>query len=149
MMLLGAAAAPWALAATEWQPYASVPPLYLEGEVTTIIWADPSPYLELLHREGAVIPADLTAREIAPHKDLQRVRNLLKRAALPFSEDRRWRVQLPSMPRLQAAGMQRPKIGEVVGVVGFAGPPVSAVQVLQAEVVFTGARGYPLRSERR
>lgn len=148
LVLLGASAAPWAKAATEWKPYLGVPPLYIEGEVTTLIWAEPQPYLELLHRNGARIPEDLTAREIAPHRDTARTRALLERAALPFGEDRRWRVQLPTMPQLMAWGMQRPKIGEVVGVVGFAGPPITSVQALQAEVLFTGVRGYPLRGER-
>lgn len=140
-------AVPWARAGLQWQPYPGRPPLYLEGEVTMLTWSEPSPHLQMMHRAEAVLPADLPLREIAPHRDPQRTRALLGRAVLPSSTDRTWRVLLPSLPTLLAWGVQRPKIGQVVAVVGFAGSRIDGTQALQAEFLFTGARGYPLRSE--
>lgn len=148
ILVLGSLAAPWARGDTEWKPRAGQPPLYVEGEVTVLTWAAPSPYLRLVQRPLATIPPDLTAREIAPHKDRQATQSLLERAALPVSTDRVWQVRLPTLPRLIAWGMERPQIGHVVGVVGYAGPRIGGFQAMQAEVLFIGARGYPLRSER-
>ena len=66
---------------------------------------------------------------------------------LATSNDRTWRVLLPPLPKLLAWGVERPHIGQLVGVVGFAGSRIGGIQALQAELLFTGARGYPLRSE--
>lgn len=148
--LLGLAcalAAPWARAATQWRPYPGQPPIYLEGEVTLLTWSEPSPHLQLVRRQGATIPPGLSALEIAPHRDRARTRALLERTVLATSNDRTWRVLLPPLPKLLAWGVERPHIGQLVGVVGFAGSRIGGIQALQAELLFTGARGYPLRSE--
>ena len=59
-----------------------------------------------------------------------------------------WRVELPSLPKLLEWGVQRPKIGETVGVLGLPGPDVDGTATLQALILFAGGRGYPLGFER-
>jgi hypothetical protein len=75
------------------------------------------------------------------------VQALLSRARLPVSDDAIWRVDLPSLARLTIWDLPRPKIGNVLGIVGFAGPPVTGSPTLQAEIIFIGEKGYPLRSD--
>jgi hypothetical protein len=130
-----------------WKPFTEQPPVYLEGEVTMIIWSDPHPHLELVQREGARVPADLQRRALRPHRDRQRTAELLRRVALPLAGERIWRVELPSLPKITTLGLDRPKIGEVLGVVGFAGPRVTGSPTLQAEIHYTGTTGYPLRAD--
>lgn len=148
--LLGSAAALLALPAWSrhpWKPYEDTPPVYLEGEVTMIIWAEPHPHLELAQRVGAPLPPDLRRRNLLPHRDAGATAALLGQVALPVSDDRIWRVELPALPQLLRWNVPRPKIGEVLGVVGRPGPPVTGSPTLQAEILYVGARGYPLRSE--
>lgn len=147
LLLFGAAAAPWARSATEWSPWVGQPPLYIEGEVTVLTWAAPQAWLQMVQHRGAVVPADLAARDIARHRNPEVTRDLLRRAVLPVSNDRMWHVRLPTLAQLLAWGVDRPQIGHVVGVVGHAGPRINGFQALQAELLFTGARGYPLHSE--
>jgi hypothetical protein len=52
-----------------WEPYDWMRPLYVEGEVTVVTWADPHPHLELLHRPGAILPRSLQARSLPPQKE--------------------------------------------------------------------------------
>lgn len=147
---LGTAAsalAPWAWASHGWAPYSGQPPLYLEGEVTMIIWADPHPHLELVQRVGATMPRDLRSRPVLPGKPGVDTAALVDRVVLPRPSDRTWRVELPALNRLAAWNMPRPKTGEVLGVIGFAGPPVTGTLTMQAEILYVGAKGYPLRSD--
>lgn len=130
-----------------WQPYPQAGPLYLEGEVAVILWSDPHPHLELLHRAGS-LPPDLARRRIPPQQAAVDMAALIKRAALPNDpEQRRWRVELPTLARLSAWDMPRPKIKQVIGVVGLPGPFVTGTPTLQAEVLFLGDRAYPMRSD--
>jgi hypothetical protein len=129
-----------------WKPYEGQPPLYVEGEVATLIWADPHPHLELVQRVGARIPPDLRQRKLAPHRAAD-MEALLERAVLPRADDRIWRVDLPTLARLSIWGVKRPKRGEVLGVIGFAGPPVTGSPTLRSEILFVGDRGYPLQAD--
>lgn len=130
-----------------WQPYDKLPPLYLEGEVTTIIWADPHPYLELAHKARARLPADLRLRPIPRTRDDARVAQLLAQARVPPAQERLWRVELPSLAQLSRWGAPRPKINQVISVIGFAGPPLKDTPTISAELMFVGERAFPLRTE--
>ncbi|MGV3572839.1 MAG: hypothetical protein ACO1PB_19760 [Ramlibacter sp.] len=147
---IAVAALPFGFARAEhgWEAYDLAVPLYLEGEVTHIIWGDPHPHLELLHRPAQQVPADLRLRQIPAQKQAVDARRLLAEARVaPRSTGRFWRVELPSLARLQAWDMRRPKVGQVLGVIGFAGPPVTGTPTLRAEILFIGDRAYPMRSD--
>lgn len=148
--ICGLAAALWAprlWANHGWAPFDKAQPLYLEGPVAVILWSDPHPHLELLHRPDTRLPADLAQRRMPRQKERFDTAALLREARLPASSERRWRVELPSMPRLQAWGMERPKIDQVIGVVGLPGPPVTGTPTLRAEVLFIGDKAYPVLSD--
>jgi hypothetical protein len=145
LTVAGMVLVPAASASHGWKPFAEAPPFYLEGEVTNIIWADPHPHLELVQRVGAKLPQDLRQRDLPPHRGRD-MNELLLRAVMPAATERRWRVELPELHRLLAWGMPRPKTGYQVGVVGLPGPWVSGTPTVQAEIVFMGPNGYPLRA---
>lgn len=130
-----------------WRPYEGAPPLYLEGNVNTLLWNDPHPHLRLVHRPAARLPTDLRERAVLPHRDPRRTSELLERAVVPLFE-RAWRVELPTLAKLLDWGVQRPKIGDTVGVIGSPGPDVEGTATVHALILFVDGRGYPLASER-
>lgn len=130
-----------------WRPYEGAPPLYVEGEVNTLLWNDPHPHLRLVHRPPVRLPTDLRERKLLPHRDADRTRELLSRTVVPVFE-RAWRVELPTLAKLLLWGVERPMIGERVGVIGWPGPDVQGTSTVQAVVLFVDGQGYPLGSER-
>lgn len=126
-----------------WRPFEGAPPLYLEGHVNTLLWNDPHPHLRLVHRPDARLPTDLRNREVLPHKETRRMEALIDRAVVPVFE-RAWRVELPTLAKLLEWGVQRPKMGNTLGVLGLPGPDVQDTATLQALILFVGKRGYPL-----
>jgi hypothetical protein len=148
--LLVLAASSWAARAWAhhgWDAYDTRQPLYIEGPVTTLMWADPHPHLELLHRPGYALPMDLADRDIPAQRAPFDARAVLRRAVVPAGSEARWRVDLPELNRLIAWDLARPKIGMRLGVVGYAGPPVTGTPTMVAEILFIGERAYPMRSD--
>lgn len=136
-----------ALAEHGWESYDTVRPLYLEGPVTTIIWADPHAHLEMLHRpSSAVVPADLRRRPVPRQKENVDVGALLEIAAAPAVSGV-WRVELPSLARLSKWDVPRPKIKQVVSLLGYLGPQLLDTKTIRAEVFFVDGKAYPLRSD--
>lgn len=131
-----------------WEPYDLARPLYLEGEVTSIIWADPHPHLELLHRAGQPLPAGFTSRRIPSQRErVDTARILSATVVAPASAGRFWRVELPTLARLSVWDVRRPRIKDVIGVVGYPGPLVTGTPTLRAEILFIGDKAYPMRSD--
>lgn len=130
-----------------WEAYDLARPLYLEGEVSTLLWSDPHAYLELVPDSGAKVPPDLRRRIVPRQKEKVDTAALLARAAVPVLGSRIWRVELASLARLSVWDVPRPKIKDHLGVVGYAGPPVGETPTLRAEILFIGDKAYPLRSD--
>lgn len=61
--------------------------------------------------------------------------------------DAKWTPCACSLARVSAWNLRRPKIKQVIGVIGFAGPPVTGTPTLRAEILFIGDRAYPMRSD--
>lgn len=130
-----------------WRPYEGAPPLYVEGNVNTLLWNDPHPHLRLVHRPSVRLPTDLRERKLLPHRDADSTAQLLSRVVVPVFE-RAWRVELPTLAKLLEWGVERPMIGEPAGVIGMPGPEVRGMATLQAVVLFVDGKGYPLGSAR-
>ena len=58
-----------------------------------------------------------------------------------------WYVSLPTLARLSVWGVPRPHIKQVIGLVGYPGPPVTGTPAVKAEILFIGRRAYPMRSD--
>ena len=130
-----------------WRPYQGVLPLYIEGDVKTLLWNDPHPHLRLVHEPAQRLPTDLRERKLLPHRGAESTAQLLSHVVVPVFE-RAWRVELPTLAKLLEWGVERPEIGEPVGVVGLPGPDVEGTATMQAVVLFIDSQGYPLGSAR-
>jgi hypothetical protein len=114
-------------------------PLFLHGPVNVINWAGPQPYLELLHRDGARDALLRWERAAVDPGASAEVRNLISHAIVPpVGDGRRWRVELPSLARLSVAGARRPKIGDVIDVLGFRRSPFMGTPTIAAELLLAG-----------
>lgn len=127
-------------------PWDESKPVYLEGEVTVIIWSEPQPHLEIIHDGLGGLPPDLARRPVPKQKDPIDIASILSRAVLPVHRGL-WYVALPTLARLSAWDVPRPRIKQVIGLVGFPGPPVTGTPAVLAEVIFIGGRAYPMRSD--
>lgn len=130
-----------------WEAYDQAPPIYLEGEVATLLWSDPHAHLELTPDPGARVPPDLRQRIVPRQQAKIDTAALLARASVPVHSNKIWRVQLASLARLSVWDVPRPKIGDRLGVIGYPGPEVEQMLTLRAEMLFIGDKAYPLRSD--
>lgn len=147
-LLTFALAVPWPLRAHHgWSTFDTARPLYLEGVVSTVTWADPHAQLELQLNPSPELPPDLTRRTLPPQQDPIDLKAVLAKVALPVPGDRQWRVFLPSLARLASWDVRRPKVGDAIAVVGYPGPVELGDPAARAEILFIGERAYPLRSD--
>lgn len=124
-------------------------PLYLEGEVSTLLWSDPQAGLELVPDPQAKVPPDLARRLVAREQDgpaRAQVEALLARAVPAPPGSRVWQVQMPSLAQLSVLDVPRPEVKGRIAVVGHPGPAAQGTPTLRAEVLFIGGRGYLLRT---
>ena len=72
---------------------------------------------------------------------------LLSKAVVATRSGEVWRVELPTLARLSAWKMPRPKIEQVLGVIGFPGPALAGTPTVRAEFLFIEGRAFPMRSD--
>ncbi|MCA3252770.1 MAG: DUF6152 family protein [Pseudomonadota bacterium] len=148
-LILAAAPAlvlPPALAHHGWSSFDQARPLYLGGRATNVQWRNPHAELDLELPAEPRLPADLAARPVPPQAAQVDGTALLKAAMLPTRKDRRWRVELAPLTRMQAWGVPEIRAGDTVGVVGFTFAGEKGEAILRAEYVFVGGRTFGLRS---
>lgn len=137
-----------ALAEHGWEPFDGVRPIYLEGRVTTIIWADPHAHLEMLHQPGsATLRGHLRRRQMPGGKENAEFAALLDKAIVPSESGEIWRVELPSLAKLGKWGVPRPKIKQLISLIGYLGPQLLDTKTVRAEYFVVEGEIYPLRSE--
>ncbi|MEJ7928998.1 DUF6152 family protein [Ramlibacter sp. AN1015] len=131
-----------------WEAFEQAAPVYLQGPVSTLLWADPHATMELVHRPRAEVPGEVRSLQVPPQQADVDIADLLARARVPQGEDR-WRIELPELARLSAWDVQRPAIGDVIGVLARPGPAYRGSPAARAEVLFIRGRAYPMRSDPR
>lgn len=144
---LGGALLPlWSWAHHGWEAYDQSRPVYLEGIVSTITWADPHVEVELQLDPEARVPLDLATRVVPKQQYDIDLRKVLGQAVVPVLGDRQWRVFLAPLARLAVWEVPRPKVGDRIAVVGYMGPREKGDPAVRAEILFIGEKAYPLRS---
>lgn len=114
----------------------------------TIIWADPHTHLELLHQpRGLSVPADLRRLPVPKQKENVDIGALIQKAVVPSVSGEIWRVELPSLARISKWKVPRPKIKQVVGLIGYLGPQLLDTKTVRVEVLFVNGEAYPMRSD--
>lgn len=149
LVLLGAtlaALAPRAWAHHGWSSFDQQRPLWLEGRATQVWWRNPHAELDLQLPEKPTLPADLKQRKLPAQSAGVDGPALLARAELPRRADKRWRVELAPLTRMQAWQVAEIKPGDSLGVLGFSFEAEKGEALLRAEYLFVGDKVYGLRS---
>jgi hypothetical protein len=141
--------APWAGAALAhhgWSSFDQTRPLYLEGRASRVAWRNPHAEFDLEPLAEPSLPADLATRPVPPQVAGVDGAALLKAARLPTRKDRRWRVELAPLTRMEAWGVPPLRDGDTLAVLGFTFAGERGEALLRAEYLFLGGRTYGLRS---
>lgn len=129
-----------------WSSFDQDRPLYLEGKVTKSVWQNPHVELELELPAALRLPAGLAQRAVPAQSAPVDGKVLLAKTVLPTRTDKRWKIELAPLTRLQAWSVAEIKPGTNVSVVGFALAREKGEAVLRAEYLFVDGKAYGLRS---
>lgn len=138
--------APFARAHHGWSGFDQNRPIYLEGKVAKALWQNPHVELEMEVPAMLKLPADLTQRALPAQSAPVDGQALLAKAVLPTRKDRRWKIELAPLTRLQAWKVAEIKPGAQVALLGFTLAGEKGDAVLRAEYLFVDGKAYGLRS---
>lgn len=129
-----------------WANFDADRPVYLEGSVRHVRWQNPHAELELEVPIQLTLPPDLAQRPLPAQASPVDGKALLAKVALPSRTDRRWKVELAPLTRMQAWQIPPIQAGTSVAVVGFTLREGKGDAVLRAEYLFVDGKAYGLRS---
>ena len=129
-----------------WSSFDQNRPLWLEGRVAKVSWANPHAELVLELPAEPKLPADLAGRALPAQSAAVDGPALLKAAQLPTRKDRRWAIELAPLSRMEAWKVKPIQAGDTVAVLGFTFTGEKGAAVLRAEYLFAGGGVYGLRS---
>lgn len=136
----------FALAHHGWSSFDPSRPLYLEGRAANVAWRNPHVEFDLDVAGDLRLPADLPQRSVPPQTASVDGAALLKAAQLPARRDRRWRIELAPLSRLQAWQVPEIRNGDAVSLLGFTFAGEKGDAVLRAEYLWLGGKAYGMRS---
>jgi hypothetical protein len=146
-LLLAAAAAPVAaLAHHGWSSFDQDKPVYLEGRVKSVRWANPHAEVTIEVAAGLKLPADLAKRSLPAQSQNVDGAAVLAKTRLPEQAAGEWQIEFAPLPRMQAWGVQEMKVGDRIGLVGYIAPKVGDGRLVRVEYLFVGNKAYGLRS---
>lgn len=150
--ILSALAAPWlaappvVLAHHGWSSFDQNRPIYLEGKVVAVRWANPHAELDIEVPANLKLPADLTTRDVPAQTAPVDGRALLARAVVPTRKDRRWEIELAPLTRMEAWKVPEIKAGATVSLLGFTLTGEQGEAVMRVEYLYFAGKAYALRS---
>ena len=150
--MLGALATSWIAAPTAvlahhgWSSFDQDRPIYLEGKVVAVRWANPHVELDIEVPANLKLPADLAKRDVPAQAAPVDGRALLARAVLPTRKDRKWEIELAPMTRMEAWKVPEIKVGESVAMLGFTLTGERGEAVVRVEYLYLAGKTYSLRS---
>ncbi len=145
--LAAALALPFAARAHHgWSSFDQDRPLFLQGRVTSVKWANPHVELMLELPADYRVPADLAGRVVPAQSASVDGKGLLARATAPRRKDRRWEIELAPLTRVNDWKLAQIAPGTEVGVLGYTFKDEQGAAILRAEYIFVGDKAYGLRS---
>lgn len=145
--LLAAAALPLAARAHHgWSSFDQDRPLFLQGRVVSVKWANPHAELVLELPADYRVPADVAARAVPQQASTIDGKALLAKAAAPTRKDRRWEIELAPLTRLEAWKVAPIQPGATVGILGYTFKDEKGAAILRAEYLYVDGKAYGLRS---
>jgi hypothetical protein len=146
-LLLAAAAAPVAAYAHHgWSSFDQDKPVYLEGRIKTVRWANPHAEAVLAVDGALKLPADLGRRSLPAQSQSVDGASILARTRLPEAAAGEWTVEFAPLSRMQAWGVREMKPGDRIEVIGYVAPKIGDGRLLRVEYLFAEGRAYGLRS---
>jgi len=146
-LLLAAAAAPMAaLAHHGWSSFDQDRPVYLEGRVKTVRWANPHAEVVLVVDGGLALPADLARRSVPAQSQQVDGAAVLAKTRLPEAAAGEWTVEFAPLSRMRAWDVREPKVGDRIEVIGYIAPAIGNGRLLRVEYLFADGKAYGLRS---
>ena len=143
---LGASLAPHALAHHGWSSFDLDRPIYLEGEVAKVKWANPHAELMLDVGTAMKLPTDLARRTVPAQAAQVDGPATLAKTTLPKRADRQWEVELAPLSRLEAWKVSEIKAGVAFAAVGFTFKNERGSATLRAEYIWVDDKVYAMRS---
>lgn len=141
-----AALTPRAYAHHGWSSFDQTQPIYLQGTVEEVAWANPHVEIDIKLPAGLKLPSDLAKRVVPAQQVTIDAAALFAKAQVPTRDDREWEVELAPLTRMQAWNIEPIKKGESIEVIGFTFPKQEGEAILRAEFLFRGGKAYGLRS---
>jgi hypothetical protein len=136
-----------ALAHHGWSSFEQDKPLYLQGTVKSVRWANPHAEAVIEVAPDLKLPNDLASREMPRQTQAVDGAALVKKTALPPSPAGEWQLEFAPMFRMQAWGLgEAPKVGDRIEVIGYTAPTIARGRLMRVEYVFHGGRAGALRS---
>jgi hypothetical protein len=129
-----------------WSSFDGNRPLYLEGRVSSVSWANPHASFEIEPPADLKLPSDLARRSVPPQQASVDVPAVLAKTQLPTRRGERWTVELAPLFRMEAWRIRPLKVGDSVSLVGYAAPGEQGPAVVRAEFLFVDNQAYGLRS---
>lgn len=146
-LLLAAGAAPLAaLAHHGWSSFDQEKPVYLQGRIKSVRWANPHAEVVLVVDGSLALPADLARRSLPAQSQQVDGTAVLARTRLPEAADGEWTVEFAPLARMQAWGVREPKVGDRIEVIGYIAPKIGNGRLLRVEYLFADGKAYGLRS---
>ncbi len=151
-LMLGALTIPWVaapsvvLAHHGWSSFDQDRPIYLEGKVVAVRWANPHAELDIEVPANLKVPADLANRAVPAQTAPVDGRALLARAVVPTRKDRQWEIELAPLTRMETWKVPEIKVGESVSMLGFTLMGEKGEAVVRVEYLYHAGKTYALRS---
>lgn len=129
-----------------WSSFDQTQPLYLQGIVADVEWANPHVEIDIQIAADLQLPTDLAKRIVPAQQANIDAAALLTKTKLPTRKDREWEIELAPLTRIEAWKIEPIKKGETIEIVGFTFPKQEGEAILRAEFLFRGGKAYGLRS---
>ena len=146
LLLAGAATPLAAIAHHGWSSFDQDKPVYLEGRIKSVRWANPHAEVVLVVDGGLKLRADLARRSLPAQSQQVDGAAILAKTRLPEAAAGEWTVEFAPLSRMQAWGVREPKSGERIEVIGYIAPKVGDGRLLRVEYLFADGKAYGLRS---
>jgi len=146
-IVLAAAVLPLAASAHHgWSSFEQDKPVYLEGRVKTVRWANPHAEVVLTVDAALKLPADLTNRSLPTQSQNVDGAAILSKTRLPEAAAGDWTIEFAPLFRMNAWSVREPKVGERIEVIGYISPKIGNGRLLRVEYLFADGKVAGLRS---
>lgn len=129
-----------------WSSFDQDKPVYLEGRIKSVRWANPHAEVVLTVDAGLKLPADLAGRSLPAQSQGVDGAAILAKTRLPEAAGGDWSVEFAPLFRMNAWGVREPKVGERIEVIGYIAPKIGNGRLLRVEYLFADGKVAGLRS---